>query len=125
MGGSRQSAVGSRDGCCPHCGQVVHKAPADLVAALEGLGLYGQERRFADSLLSRWPRLVTNETLAADLWDWRNVDITAPEISIKVYASKLRRKFERFGWTIRTRRGNGLQFERLPTADCRLPERGS
>lgn len=123
MGGSGQSAVGN--GRCPHCGQVVHKAPRELVEMLSGLRLYGQERRLVDALLSTWPRLATTDALLAALWDRRDVELAAPENTMQSYASKLRRKIEPHGWTIETRRGSGRQFARLPTADCRLPERGS
>lgn len=97
-------------GACPHCGQVIHRAPQGLVLAIDLADLPRRQRQVAEALLDRWPRYVASTDLFGMVWDDERDDPLSPEIALQSAVLRLRRALRGSGWGIESRRFSGYRF---------------
>ena len=101
---------------CPHCGQPITGAPADLVAALVAVRMPRRERMVVETLLRAYPRRLSTGALSDAVYGLENDDLPWPHETLRSHVSKVRPKLRRIGWTIENRRYDGYWLARVGEA---------
>lgn len=97
---------------CPRCGQPINRAPAELLAVIASIDMPRREHRLAEALLGAFPRRVTTSTAAGAVYDDESEDYLDAAALVWSHTSKLRRRLRGTGWTITSKRFDGIQFAR-------------
>ena len=95
---------------CPHCGNLISRAPVALVAAIASTDMPRRERRLAEALLDVFPRRLATPAAAGAVYDDESEDYIDAAGLVWSHTSKLRRRLRGTGWTITSKRFDGIQF---------------